>query len=83
MENTIRCLFCGTKTYLVFKDLKSGHQGKRIVLEGAPMHYCPNCSDGFISLEAISAMKHVKKLPLDNEVNIFNYSIVSKKAKVG
>jgi YgiT-type zinc finger domain-containing protein len=80
MEHKIKCMHCHTATSLVFRTVKSKFHGAKILLDNAPMYYCPQCNDSLISIEAIEALKYIKTLPLKQvESNIFDYNIIKDK----
>lgn len=59
-----------------------GHKinGTEILLDNTPMHYCPECNDSLISLEAIEAFNYIKTLPTkQGEYNTFDYNIIKDK----
>lgn len=77
MGYNVKCIYCRTETSLVYQNVKSNHNGSKILLNNTPMHYCPRCKDSILSLEAIEAFKYVKTLPLkQEELNTFDYKLI-------
>lgn len=82
MVRTIRCIHCGSRTNLIYKSLRSRHDRSIIILNNAPMHYCPKCNDNLISAEAITTFRYIKALPLKPGDNEFNFTDTYPKIEV-
>ena len=80
MGHNLKCIHCHTTTSIVYQSVKSKTNGVNILLDNTPMHYCPQCKDRLLSLEAMEAFRYVKTLPLkQGELNTFDFNIVKEK----
>ena len=84
MGHSVKCIHCSTITSLIYKSVKSKSKRGLILLDNAPMHYCPHCNDSLISLETIAAFKYIRTLPLiQGEYNSFDYNTIQDKLSAG
>lgn len=80
MRHKLKCMHCHTATSIVYQSVKSKTDKANILLDNVPMHYCPQCKDCLISLEALEAFHYVKTLPLkQGELNTFDFNIIKDK----
>ncbi len=80
MGHKVKCIHCHTTTSIVYQTVKSKSSGAVILLDNAPMYYCPQCDDCLISLETIEAFNFIKALPLNQkELNTFDYNSIKDK----
>ena len=82
MTPKLKCIHCHSPIKPVYQTIKSISKEAGIVLDNAPMYYCPKCNDNLISLEAIEAFNYIRKLPLNSgEINTFDYNAIKEHLK--
>lgn len=69
----IRCLFCGKKTTLHSVNMPKRIRGKVVTLTNAPVYYCKDCDETFISKEAQQVFRYIKDNNLDQRRILFNF----------
>lgn len=75
----IRCLFCNQNTTIHFISAQKKIKGKVITLTNAPVYYCSQCKETFLSKETQDVFRYIQDRSLDEKCILFNYDDMSKK----
>ncbi len=75
----IRCLFCGKNTTLHNINAQKKMRGKVITLTNAPVYYCSECKETFMSKEAQDIFRYIQDRSLDAKSILFSYEDMIKK----
>ncbi len=74
----IRCLFCSNSTTIQRISVKKKINDKTITLTNAPVFYCSNCKETFISKEAQDILIEIREKRLDQKKMLFNFDEMVK-----
>ncbi|WP_010249148.1 YgiT-type zinc finger protein [Acetivibrio cellulolyticus] len=74
----IKCLFCSNPTKVDRINIKKKINGKIVTLTNAPVFYCANCKETFISKEAQDVLIEIREKRLDEKKILFNFDEMAK-----
>lgn len=74
----IKCLFCSNTTTVNRINIKKKINGKTITLTNAPVYYCNNCKETFISKEAQDVLTKIREKGLDQKKMLFDFDEMTK-----
>lgn len=77
----IKCFFCEKPTVIMTRNLQRRINGKIITLSNAPVYYCANCQEVFLSKEAQDAFGYIKANKLQDKAILFKYDDITRKTK--
>jgi YgiT-type zinc finger domain-containing protein len=75
----LKCLFCGKPTTIHKITMKKQISGKAITITNAPVHYCSDCKETFVSKEAQDIFSFIKKKNLQERGILFNFDEIFKR----
>lgn len=78
---SIKCFFCEKPAVPQTKNLQRRVNGKNITLSDAPVYYCADCNETFLSKEAQDAFRYIKENGLENKSILFRYDEISRRSK--
>lgn len=74
----VKCMFCRKTTTSIRSNIKKKINGKSITLTNAPVHFCSQCNETFVSKEAQDVLSFIRDRGLDQKNIIFSYDEIAK-----
>jgi YgiT-type zinc finger domain-containing protein len=74
----IKCMFCGKLNTVHKRRAKKKVNDKVVTLINAPVHYCKDCKETFLSKEAQEVFEYIKSNGLERKNIMFDYDILEK-----
>ena len=74
----IKCMFCSRGTTLHRIKAKKKVNDKIITLVNAPVHYCKDCKETFLSKEAQEVFEYVRSNGLEKRTIMFDFDQLYK-----
>jgi YgiT-type zinc finger domain-containing protein len=78
---SIKCFFCEKPAVSQRKNLERRINGKNITLSDAPVYYCADCNETFLSKEVQDAFRYIKENGLENNSVSFRFYEILRKIK--
>lgn len=75
----IKCLFCNKTTSVQIINAQKKIKGKIITLKNAPVYYCEQCNETFMSKEVQDVFRYIQDRNLNEQYILFNYEDMSHK----
>ena len=75
----IKCMFCGKPTTIHKINAQKKVKGRVLTLTNAPVYYCAECKETFLSKEAQDVFRYIQDRNLDERTMLFNFDDLSKK----
>jgi YgiT-type zinc finger domain-containing protein len=75
----IKCIFCHKETTIHSINAQKKINGKVVTITSAPVYYCKDCDETFLSKEAQDVFTYIKDRNLDAKSILFNFEEISKK----
>lgn len=69
----IKCLFCGKPTTIHKINAQKKINGKTVTITDAPVYYCAQCDETFISKEAQDVFNHIRDRNLEARAILYNF----------
>ncbi|NMA33471.1 MAG: YgiT-type zinc finger protein [Clostridiaceae bacterium] len=69
----VRCMFCDGNTTIHNINAQKRVRGKMITVTNAPVYYCDNCNETFLSKETQSVFRYIQDRRLDEKRILFNF----------
>lgn len=75
----IKCMFCGKNTSIHTINAQKKIKGKIVTLTNAPVYYCADCKETFLSKETQDVFRYIQDRSLEEKYILFNFEDMSKK----
>lgn len=75
----IKCIFCHKTTTVHRINVQKKINGKVVTITNAPVYYCKDCDETFLSKESQDVFDYIKTRNLDNRNILFEFDEISKK----
>lgn len=75
----IKCMFCGKNTSKHTINAQKKIKGKIVTLTNAPVYYCADCKETFLSKETQDVFRYIQDRSLEEKYILFNFEDMSKK----
>ena len=79
MIRLIKCLFCHKTTTLHMISVQKKINGKVITLTNAPVYYCSDCDETYLTKETQDVLGFIRDRGLINKKILFDFNDMSKK----
>ena len=75
----IKCLFCGKPTTIHKINAQKKINSKIVTLKNAPVYYCNDCDETFLSKEAQDVFSYIRDRSLDAKTILYEFDDMIKR----